>query len=96
MDGYNNQKTMTATSNRKGTVTNERTKGRVTVLKYDTESEIGKPQGDAVLDGAVYELRAAADIIHADGHTGILYRKGDLVRTGTVGEIPGGFEFHPI
>lgn len=53
VDGYNNQKTMTATSNRKGTVTNERTKGRVTVLKYDTESEIGKPQGDAVLDGAV-------------------------------------------
>lgn len=96
VDGYNNQKTMTATSNRKGTVTNERTKGRVTVLKYDTESEIGKPQGDAVLDGAVYELRAAADIIHADGHTGILYRKGDLVRTGTVGEIPGGFEFHDL
>lgn len=41
-------------------MTNERTKGRVTVLKYDTESETENPQGDAVLDGAVYELRAAA------------------------------------
>ena len=96
VEGYNNQKTMTATANRKGTVTNERTKGRVTVLKYDTESETGNPQGDAVLDGAVYELRAAADIIHADGHTGTIYRKGDLVRTGTVGDIPGGFEFHDL
>ena len=96
VDGYNNQKTMTATANRKGIVTNERTKGRVRILKYDTESENEHPQGDAVLNGAVYELRAAADIVHADGHTGIIYRKGELVRTGTVGEIPGGFEFHDL
>ena len=88
VDGYNNQTTQTATSNNQGTITNERTKGRVTVVKYDTESESQIIQGDTTLEGAVYELRAAEDIIHADGHTGVIYHKGDLVMTGTIGKTP--------
>lgn len=92
VDGYNSQTTLRAADGEDGTIVNERTKGRVTVIKYDTESECRIHQGDASLDGAVYELRAAEDIVHADGHTGVVYRKGELVRTGTVGEIPGGFE----
>ena len=52
-------------------------------------------QGDAALEGAVYELRAAEDIIHADGHTGVIYRKGDLVRTGIIGKN-GMFSFDQI
>lgn len=87
-EGYNSQKTLRASANDQGTVTNERTKGRVTVVKYDTESESPVVQGDASMEGAVYELRAAEDIIHADGHTGVIYKKGDLVMTGTVGKTP--------
>lgn len=83
---YCNLKTLTASAGEQGTIINERTKGKVTVQKYDTESESVKVQGDASMEGAVYELRAAEDIIHADGHTGVIYRKGDLVRTGTIGK----------
>lgn len=96
VSGYNNQTTLRAAAGESGTIVNERTKGRVTVIKYDTESESRIHQGDASLDGAVYELRAAEDIIHADGHTGVIWKKGELVRTGTVGEIPGGFSFEDI
>lgn len=67
----------------------------MTVQKYDTESESMQVQGDAALEGAVYELRAAEDIIHADGHTGVIYRKGDLVRTGIIGKN-GMFSFDQI
>ena len=88
VEGYNNQTTQTASANNQGTIANERTKGRVRVVKYDTESESQIIQGDTTLEGAVYELRAAEDIIHADGHTGVIYRAGDLVMTGTVGKTP--------
>lgn len=88
VDGYNSQTTLRASANHQGTIANERTKGRVTVVKYDTESESQTVQGDASMEGAVYELRAAENIVHADGHTGVLYKKGDLVMTGTVGKTP--------
>lgn len=88
VDGYNSQTTLRASGNHQGTITNERTKGRVTIVKYDTESESQTVQGDASMEGAVYELRAAEDIIHTDGHTGVIYKKGDLVMTGTVGKTP--------
>lgn len=91
VEGYNSQRTLRASSENLGTIANERTKGRVTVVKYDTETENHTTQGDASMNGAVYELRAAEDIIHADGHTGVIFRRGELVRTGTIGEIPGGF-----
>lgn len=95
VEGYNSQRTLRASSDNQGTIVNERTKGRVTVVKYDTESESLIAQGDASMEGAVYELRAAEDIIHADGHTGILFKKGDLVMTGTVGKT-GEFSFDNI
>ncbi|MBS6395869.1 MAG: hypothetical protein KH452_01775 [Clostridiales bacterium] len=88
VDGLNSQMTLRASANSLGTITNERTKGRVTVVKYDTESESQIVQGDSVLDGAVYELRAAEDIVHADGRTGVIYQEGDLVMTGTTGKTP--------
>ena len=92
---YCNLKTLTASAGEHGTIINERTKGKVTVQKYDTESESMQVQGDAALEGAVYELRVAEDIIHADGHTGVIYRKGDLVRTGIIGKN-GMFSFDQI
>lgn len=96
VEGYNSQRTLRASDGDPGTITNERTKGRVTVIKYDTETESPTTQGDATMDGAVYELRAAEDIIHADGHTGVIFRRGELVRTGIVGEIPGGFSMEGL
>lgn len=40
---------------------------------------MGDTQGDAVLEGAVYGLFAAKDLVHPDGKTGVVYRKNDLV-----------------
>ena len=88
VDGYNSQTMQRASADSQGTIANERTKGRVRVVKYDTESESPVVQGDTTLEGAVYELRAAEDIIHADGRTGVIYQKGQLVMTGTVGKTP--------
>lgn len=50
----------------------------ISIEKQDAQT--GKiPQGEASLAGAVFALKAAADIVHPDGMTGVLYRKGDLV-----------------
>ena len=39
--------------------------------------------GDSSLQGAVYGLFASEDVIHPDGKTGVVYKKGDLVSIGT-------------
>lgn len=39
----------------------------------------GDTQGDGCLEGAVYGLYAAEDIIHPDGKTGVVFEKGNLV-----------------
>ncbi len=39
----------------------------------------GDTQGDATLEGAVYGLFAASDLIHPDGKTGVVFEKGNLV-----------------
>lgn len=44
-----------------------------------TYDSYGDSQGDAVLEGAVYGLFAAKDLVHPDGKTGVVYRKNDLV-----------------
>ena len=36
------------------------------------------PRGDGTLEGAVYGLFAAADIVHPDGRSGVIYQKDDL------------------
>lgn len=69
-------------------LTDERTLGAVELIKYDTESESGAAQGDAVLDGAVYGIYAAEDIYHQDKKTGILFRKDQLVQTAVTGKTP--------
>lgn len=69
-------------------LTNERTLGAVELIKYDVESESGKAQGDASLDGAVYGIYAAEDIFHADQETGRLYRADELVQTAVTGKTP--------
>ena len=70
---------------------NEHQYGEVTVKKYDDEAEAvgedGSPvtQGDVMtLDGAVYGLYADEDVRAVDG-SGVIYKKGTLVRTATIG-----------
>ncbi len=68
--------------------TNERTLGAVEVIKYDTESESQICQGDASIEGAVYGIYAAEDIVHQDQKTGILFPKDALVQTAVIGSSP--------
>ncbi len=62
-----------------------RTEGRIYINKrdmqlYETDPETsyGKAQGDGTLEGAVYGLFAAEEIVHPDGKSGVIYRKDDL------------------
>ena len=66
-------------------VWDHRTEGKIYINKRDMqlyeadpEESYGKTQGDGTLEGAVYGLFAAADIIHPDGKSGVVYRKDDL------------------
>ncbi len=65
-----------------------RTEGEIHINKRDmalqdheggSYSSYGDTQGDAVLEGAVYGLFAAGDLVHPDGITGIVFRQNDLV-----------------
>lgn len=69
-------------------LTNERTLGAVELIKFDTESESEKAQGDARLDGAVYGIYAAEDIYHQDKKTGRLFERNELVQTAVTGKTP--------
>ena len=67
-------------------VWDHRTEGRIHINKRDLElykadmdSSFGQTQGDASLEGAVYGLFAAQDIIHPDGKSGIIYNQNDIV-----------------
>ena len=75
--------TTTATD---GVMKNDRTLGEISISKVDLDAvrymggkaahgtalASGQAHGDAVLDGAVYDLYAAEDIIHPDGVTGVV------------------------
>ena len=62
-----------------------RTEGRIHINKRDLElykgnpeGSYGKTQGNATLEGAVYGLFAAQDIIHPDGKSGVVYGRDQL------------------
>ena len=66
-------------------VWNHRTEGRLHINKRDLElhradgdGSYGLTQGDATLEGAVYGLFAAQDIIHPDSKSGTVYNQNDL------------------
>ena len=85
-----NEKSANVSGNESKTVefTNERTLGAVELVKYDTESESEVVQGEASLQGAVYGIYAAENIVHQDKKTGILYKKDALVATAEIGKSP--------
>ena len=69
-----------------------RTEGELHINKKDldlkrgeneTYSALGDAQGDATLEGAVYGLFAAEDLVHPDGKTGAVYRANHLVAVAT-------------
>ena len=71
---------------------NHRTEGELHINKRDMELQKGESQGydsdgdtqgDGTLEGAVYGLYAAEDIIHPDGKTGMVYGKGELTAIAT-------------
>lgn len=63
-----------------------RTEGRIHINKRDLElykaapeDSYGQTQGDGTLEGAVYGLFAAQDLIHPDGKSGVIYNQNDVV-----------------
>ena len=78
-------------------VYDHRTEGRIHITKKDRDlfrgeaddySSYGDTEGDGTLEGAVYGLFAAEDIVHPDAevtgngiltNTGVVYKKNDLV-----------------
>ena len=63
----------------KHTFENDRVKAKIHLYKIDKETGKPYPQGDAKLEGAVYGLFARNDIVHPDGKTGVIYKKGAKV-----------------
>lgn len=61
------------------TFADERMSAEISIQKVDKKTELPVPEGDGSLDGAVYYLYAREDIIHPDGHTGVVYKAGDYV-----------------
>jgi len=71
-------------------VYDHRTEGELHINKRDLElyqddqdGSHGQTQGDATLEGTVYGLYAADDIIHPDGKTGTVFKRNDLVAIAT-------------
>ena len=69
----------TPTAEFKHTFENDRVTAKIHLYKVDKETGKPYPQGDASLEGAVYGLYARNDIVHPDGKTGVLYKKGTKV-----------------
>uniref|UniRef100_UPI00257E29C2 SpaA isopeptide-forming pilin-related protein n=1 Tax=Blautia sp. TaxID=1955243 RepID=UPI00257E29C2 len=68
------------------TFKNERVTAKISLQKLDAETKKAVPQGDAILEKAVYGLYARENIVHPDGVTGVMYKAGDQVATLTTDE----------
>ncbi len=76
--------TIVISNNANNQYNNTRVKGTITVYKHDIETKAYLPQGDAILNGAVYGLFAAENINHQDTVKGQLYAKDQEVKRGTI------------
>ena len=63
---------------------NKEVRGEVHVKKIDKDTNDSVSQGNASLDGAVYGLYAAEDIVYPNKKSGIVHRKDELVAQGTI------------
>jgi len=72
-------------------VYDHRVEGQIHINKKDLDlanditdyDAYGEANGDGTLEGAVYGLFAASDIVHPDGKTGVVYSENDLVAVAT-------------
>ncbi|MCI8402985.1 MAG: hypothetical protein HFI38_13000 [Lachnospiraceae bacterium] len=95
-DLSNHGRILTVTNDGAGeTFWNEHIFGQVVLHKYDSEAQADHEEGGRVtqgdkvtLDGAVYGLYAASPVYHPDGVTGLLYERGALAASATVGRTP--------
>lgn len=64
-------------------LTNSRTQGKICLKKTDAESGKSLPQGEAILDGAIYDLYVGdEDILHPDGKSGVAVYRGTVYENG--------------
>ncbi len=75
-----NAKTVTVSNTEDEKFADQRVKGKIIFTKLDKESKMPEPQGEASLEGAVYKLYAAEDILHQDGTTGVLFEKDQEIK----------------
>lgn len=79
-DYEKNGETIVLANQEDGTFANQRVKGEIHFAKLDADSKTPVAQGEASLRGAVYKLYAAEDIVHQDGVTGVLHKKGEEIK----------------
>lgn len=72
-----------------GTFGDQRVLGKISFTKQDLEAEESVPQGDAHLNGAVYRLYAAEDILHPDQSGTVLHKKDEEIRVSYAGAENG-------
>ena len=78
--GSNSGSVVDISNQSNGKFGDQRVLGQLSFTKTDLESGLPYPQGDATFEGATYKLYAAEDIVHADGTTGVLYKKGEEIK----------------
>lgn len=88
-DRAQNGSTILISNQPDGTFGDQRVLGKISFTKEDLEAEESVPQGDAHLNGAVYRLYAAEDILHPDQSGTVLHKKGEEIRVSYVGAENG-------
>lgn len=88
-DPEKNGEIITLANQEDETFANERVKGEIHFVKLDSEAKTATAQGEATLRGAVYKLYAAEDIVHQDGVTGILHKKGEEIKVSLTANLNG-------
>lgn len=76
-------------------VTDKEVKANVSGMKLDKDRDKNVPQADATLKGAIYGIYAKEDIVHPDGHTGVIYSKDSLIASTETAE-DGSFSFKDL
>lgn len=88
-DKDKNESVISISNQPDGTFGNQRVLGNISFTKQDLEAEESVPQGDAHLNGAVYRLYAAEEILHPDQSGTVLHKKDEEIRVSYVGAENG-------
>lgn len=88
-DRAQNGSTILISNQPDGIFGDQRVLGKMSFTKQDLEAEESVPQGDAHLNGAVYRLYAAEDILHPDQSGTVLHKKDEEIRVSYAGAENG-------